>query len=356
MLNNRQRLGQKGLVSIVITAFLMLMLGLLVIGFGKLVQREQRQALDRQLSAQAQYAAESGVNDAIKAIKANTSYKKTECAPGAGESGGTVGDGSVGPNSSYPCLLVDNQPTSLDFSDIDSEQSESMILDPTTGVVGSVQIAWQAKAGGTDPADFSASIPALTNITSWGAKTGMLRVEIVPIPSGGSFDRAELLAARRVYFLYPLAGAAGNATDVYYSGGSTTPDGTTVGVDCNTGNNSGDFVKHCVARIKKIVGGSRKVLLRIRSIYRNSSVSVSARSSVVYAGNNHKLTGEQVVIDTTGKAGDVLRRQRVHVDITPSVILPEGALETMDSLCKRLSVAPAPSGTTTDLSPECALP
>jgi hypothetical protein len=54
-----------GFVSIIVCMIIMTILSLITIGFAQIMAREQRQALDRQLSSQAFYAAESGVNDAL---------------------------------------------------------------------------------------------------------------------------------------------------------------------------------------------------------------------------------------------------------------------------------------------------
>jgi Tfp pilus assembly protein PilX len=61
--------SQTGMVSIMVTMLLMLVITLIVLGFAQVSRREQIQTLDRQLSAQAFFAAESGVNDAISVIK-----------------------------------------------------------------------------------------------------------------------------------------------------------------------------------------------------------------------------------------------------------------------------------------------
>jgi Tfp pilus assembly protein PilX len=57
--------NQSGIVSLIIVAILAIVLGLVAIGFSQLTNRELKQAGDRELNAQAFYAAESGVNDAL---------------------------------------------------------------------------------------------------------------------------------------------------------------------------------------------------------------------------------------------------------------------------------------------------
>src|ERR1039458_10050844 len=70
---------QSGFASIVIASVIILVLSLITVGFAQLMQREQRSALDRQLSSQAYYAAESGINDAVSAINSGFNVAKSTC-------------------------------------------------------------------------------------------------------------------------------------------------------------------------------------------------------------------------------------------------------------------------------------
>src|SRR5665213_517516 len=78
--------GQKdesGVVAIIVVMILVTILALIRVGFSKLMNREVRQALDRQLSVEAYYAAESGTNDAKSYLsnpnRSLSAYKG--CAP-----------------------------------------------------------------------------------------------------------------------------------------------------------------------------------------------------------------------------------------------------------------------------------
>jgi len=100
---------QVGFVSIIVAAVLMVLLSLITIGFSKIMQREQRQSIDRQLSAQAFYAAETAINDVKDKITLQGSVPaKAHC---------TVADWGNGiidpaePDVQYTCLLIDPAPT-----------------------------------------------------------------------------------------------------------------------------------------------------------------------------------------------------------------------------------------------------
>src|SRR5688572_21036006 len=118
------RLKEKGLVSITVTMILMIVLSLIVLGFAQVARRNQRQALDQQLSTQAFYAAESAINDVrnlVKAAGAGASVPaKTACPSGGGggfyNSLNSTVNGSIG--ASYTCLLVNPAPSSLIYGSI----------------------------------------------------------------------------------------------------------------------------------------------------------------------------------------------------------------------------------------------
>ncbi len=109
--------NEEGFAAIVIAMVLIVILSLLTVGFAQLMRHEERSALDKQLSSQAYYAAESGINDAAAVISNNPLVSKTTCGP-------TTGVGSLFPNnvvgvntgSSYPCLLIDPTPLTLDYT------------------------------------------------------------------------------------------------------------------------------------------------------------------------------------------------------------------------------------------------
>ena len=63
--------NEEGFASIVIALILIIVLSLLTIGFAQLARREQQTALSKQLANQAQYAAESGINDAYYDLSHN---------------------------------------------------------------------------------------------------------------------------------------------------------------------------------------------------------------------------------------------------------------------------------------------
>src|SRR4051794_36665296 len=68
--NMTSQKDESGIISLIIVAILSVVMALVAVGFAKLTDRELTQASDRELSAQAFYAAEAGINDARAYLKA----------------------------------------------------------------------------------------------------------------------------------------------------------------------------------------------------------------------------------------------------------------------------------------------
>lgn len=70
-LKKQTQSNQSGMTAIMLAMFLAIVVSLLAVGFATLVRKDQAETLDKTLSYQAQYAAESGVNKAISFIDEN---------------------------------------------------------------------------------------------------------------------------------------------------------------------------------------------------------------------------------------------------------------------------------------------
>src|SRR5688500_17746685 len=120
--NNKNQ--QSGFVAIIVTMIIMVVLILITTGFMRIIGREQRQDLDRQLSSQAFYAAETGINNAARALTDPATplmVDKNECGPSSTPplslhfpAGSNVVDASSG--IEYTCLTIDRTPRSLEYS------------------------------------------------------------------------------------------------------------------------------------------------------------------------------------------------------------------------------------------------
>jgi Tfp pilus assembly protein PilX len=329
--NQRMKLDQRGLVSIVVTVFVMVILSLVVLAFSQVSRREQRQALDRQLSTQAFYAAEAGINDTVNKIQSkdpSIGLEKTRCDDQAvsNENKLDAADGVV----SYSCVLYDTAPTTVEYGSLNKESGEVLSLKTSSNNLSKLSVSWNDTNNGSNfsgcaiKADKN-KFPKSVNYTNCDA--GMIRLVFMPI---AGLDRESLYNSTFTVYLRPVSD--GNATEntiafVPHSSGADTQ-GLVIPAHCTAGK--------CNATITNLPGGSA-LFLQMKSIYKANTVTLSGTD---VANASLRFDQAQAKIDVTGKASDVLRRLQVRVPIYDRQEVPVYAIETMNSMCKRLGVLP----------------
>jgi hypothetical protein len=329
---------------------IMVVLILITVGFVRIIGREQRQVLDRQLSNQAFYAAETGINDAVQQITDLDNPftgDKTSCLPDGSTffpTGNNVIDAAAG--ISYSCLTVDHAPKTLEYNTIDKDETRAIYFttlkdndsDGTqTRNIDRIRISWQREVGiptfvTTAPPTF---LPATGSVTNWPANTGVLRVALTPL-SPGNYQRDRLIENTFTSFLYPQASGAGSFGSVnYVSGaGNAFQQGPVVSGRCNTSNTP----RSCTVEITGLNG--HEFLLTLRSMYVKNGVTITANSGGIGAANPVRIGEAQTVVDSTGKSGDVLRRILVRVPGRNSYATPSFTINSAYDICKQYSVGP----------------
>ncbi len=343
---------EQGFASIVIALVLILVLSLITVGFAQLMNREQKSALDKQVSAQAYYAAESGVNDAAKALNAGYAANKTTCGPlpltdtNPGATYLQNNNISNSTDSKYTCLLLDPTPMTLEYSSINpitvkpSKVVEISGINPADGtpaIIGSIHIGWQdANSGNTFVPGASGNqfYPA----ASWPATTPVLRIGLTPL-SSGHLNRSDLVNDNYLAYLYPN-GAGALPTPPAYSSFDSTGSGAggIINGNCNI-SNSPTLPEYCNVNVKDL--NSVNYLLDMGSIYRNSRVTITAYA---FDGTQLAIKNAQTLVDSTGKSQDVLRRIQVRLPSHNTYDHPDADLETTGNICKQLQLLPPVSG------------
>ncbi len=337
------RKNQHGLASILVTMILMLVISLIVLGLARLSRREQRQALDDQLSTQAFYAAESGVNDAIKEINSGTvdftQDYHTNCnnfisALKAHSGNPSINTLNSGDGVEYTCLLVNPKPDNLQFTRIGQNNSTvaqlnaDQVSDPGA-TINNLTISWHNADGGSDDSVCPASgtFPARG---SWPGtcQSGILRIDLATT-IGGSFNRSSLATGTLTLFLYPQSPGGGVTT---YDTAPLYPvspsnNGTIIPVKCD----AAGVCKVTLNNIHSFASGA----IRMKSVYNDSAVTITSD----FAGHALRFTGGQIMIDATGKANDILRRIQVRIKATQDAVYPEFGIQSGNSICKRLQIA-----------------
>lgn len=339
--------NQSGIASIVIVILIMTLLTLVVLAMTQNSNREQRQALDRQLSTQAFYAAESGVSDAKDYIADPPAgppppIQKDECA-GIGSASATGDqfpgkDSQVGDfeNTRYTCVLYNRTPNILRFTSIDVSTSTIVPIEDAGGQsIRSLTFNWTKKDGGSN---FS-SCPAgstLPKLLQNDCEAGLLRIELV---DPASTTRQQLIDNTFITYVKPTT--SGTTSFAYNNAtGSVDKQGEIVNASCNSAGG-------CTLRITSI--NKDKLYLNVRSIYKKNRVFITGERA---DGGPVRFRDAQMEVDSTGQAGDILKRVLRAIDLSGlnSGFIPSFVLQTSTDVCKRLEIRP---GSVTD---ECPAP
>jgi len=313
---------QDGFVSIIVCMLIMTILSLITIGFAQIMSREQRQSLDRQLSSQAFYAAESGVNDASVSI---ASYSSTSC----------VGSGSdINPTSQnipgvrIACVIARSIVADIQYKNLGTDPHAIKIfpIHTTPANPDRIIIRWTPAA----PTILSSVYTAANfpSIASWsaGSSVGALKVYFIPFANNDS--RATLNNNAGMMILRPsTGGAAPNIVHTSISGGGY---GATV-VSGNCSAALGCEVTYTPP------SGYTELLMGVTSLYQPNDVTITATRG----GASTTFSDVQAFIDSTGRTTDVVRRIQVRKSLIDGYTLPAGGLEATDAsggICKRLEI------------------
>lgn len=170
----KSKLGQKGIASIVITTTISIVVTLIIVGFAAIARREQRQALDAQLSSQAFYAAEAKLNQITAQLSADPDLVLDECLNDTSDSPRAfTGDSG---QSVISCAKVITPP------DIVTETAADQVAvqEIPNGDTKYIDLSWthdsasQCRTGYELPTSYSTST------------LGMIRLEITRLQSAGN--------------------------------------------------------------------------------------------------------------------------------------------------------------------------
>jgi len=363
-MTNKHNLNQVGMVSIMVTLIMMMVITLIVTGFTEVSRRNQREALDRQLSAQAFYAAETGVNDVIHLVGTSAGkYNPTadlknynSCRAGdtinnfmehfpAVKAESTL-DAST--NTAYTCLLVTPKVKTI-VETVSLSDSVAVPIRPDGAT--DLQFTWQSSDGsssdaGTCPTNTIANNfkPNDTDSADWQSNCnfGILRLDLFDVnANGGSTDPDTMASHTAAVYVVPTnAGSA--ASSLNYNAANI------VTAHCTAGN--------CKATIRASAfsGSPMNLYARLSGIYESlGSVTIASTAGGV------SFPDAQLLVDATGKAQDELKRIQVRVPLNGQIqSLPSNALQSTNAICKRfktlgsgyLAVQSTPGGSDGDTS------
>lgn len=360
-----KRLNQTGAVSLLSVLIFMTIITVIVTAYLRAVLDHQREATTYDLSTRAYYAAESGVQDAIRGLNANPTLRangQSTCQPLQ-----PSGSGDFGNNLGYTCQIINVSNTALS-GNTENPATFRLALEP--GVVNPlaeylVNVKWSKRA---DPssAGYSALVPRAAHTsdqlfppqTAWvrneAAIHPLLRSSLIYAPASGNRDSI----LQQAFFLNPVDDngiASNNYTDAtnfnsQLPTGSPTADGIVQDTRCFSNNateiypSGFDYAGFACKRGLRVRGAdlATGLYLRLSSVYGSTDFEVTVNQ--LTGGNpgpDLTLTGAQAAIDVTGRADNVYRRVKQTVPIGNGYIIdtwPDAALVAGEGICKYFSI------------------
>lgn len=323
--------NQSGAVSMIVTILIMLLITLIVLAMSQNANNEQRQALDRQLSDQAFYNAESGINDTASYLYekrndttvplASTSDCNFKPYPAAVPNGEI--DGPTGVNK-YTCILYDKAPTTLVFDDVGTADSKVVPIEPAVGGLSNLTISWDDQANpnsNVSNCNFVVPNTKLPPSLPPGCEIGGVRVDLIPPISPAVNNRDGLNKATLSAFLLP--GTSGGS--LAFNGAYPENQGAIGIAKCSNASS-----RRCKITLNNI---PPKFTLHIKSLYKGTDINIEGFNGAAVRFNN-----AQIMIDSTGRANDVLRRMQVRVPAQPQFRHAEFVIQAKDSVCKIIDV------------------
>jgi hypothetical protein len=357
----KQLHDENGMVSITITIILILVVSITVLSFAQIIRREQREALDNQLSNQAYYAAESGINDAksyvtSKFLNAGLDVKdKTNCGeqlpdyPLSASGIPMTVDSETG--SSYTCLLISGAPKTLQYDLSTSSPSRVFPIDARGNTISNLTFSWTPTATTTPlagcPTTVSQNLQQDSATDKWPCTGyGIIRLDLVPVYSVFTLSRDAFQKYTFTAFLTPTAVSGTGLVSYTTSVGANNVYGTNVNQGVRPAARC-DAV-NCKITLNGLPAAPISYYARVSTLYRDTKLDISA----IGTGNQSlSLYGAQVVIDSTGKAQDVLRRVQVRVPLNSNGLHSDYGVESNDSICKQFTVYNNPGDPSNDSSP-----
>lgn len=332
----RHKLNQKGLVSIISTVLIIVIITIVTLSLSVFSRRELRQSLDEQLSSQALYAAESGVNDVVNRLTATTNRLTSDISDCSDLSQNNISTNRVldaENNVRYTCVLVDQSPPQIN-TNVTTSQPKLYLLDPgASDTIKSLKFVWKDSNTSGSSVGACTTTGCFTPSTAWGStnRLGALRVRLFPAGTGGTLTSTTFTDDNAIDIIGFPGSRTGFSDTMNASDKSRTLYATCISAE-----------SICTVNVDNLSALNKTYYMQLSSMYKDINVTLTGTNSVSNAQT--QFIGAQVSIDSTGAAGDVFKRLSVTIPLGESSNLPIYTLGVGDKLCKRFET----SSTATD--------
>lgn len=355
----RKHIDQRGAVSLISVVIFATIITILITAYLRAAVSQRSEALSYDFSTRAYYAAESGVQDAVRYAESNPG-DKTDCNPDPTNTGLDILGGQEAFGLSYTCQLIKFNPDTLTGSVQPNNGSVTLGIDPEDDAIANPRLVvrWSQRFENADivSGEHEALVPRVTSdpkfppIEQWRAGgTGravhaLLRTAVVSHPDG-AFTRDQI--KQRVVFMNPTTAANADTSPAKVSEGDNVGEqqeelmhnATCYSNNKNDAIPAGENMKNysCKATIQ-LTGynfGTQKVYIHVGAVYKSADFSVEL---VDATGASVPLKNSQYIVDVTGKAGtDTFRRIKQTIKLGDYGVTSDldAALVAGDGICKQ---------------------
>lgn len=358
-----KKLNTSGAAAMMTVVFFALIITIVTTVYMRTIVSQVKNSLTYDLGTRAYYSAESGVQDAARALANGVPSSlmasgQNTCKTSSGAYLG--GTGQFTSSLGYSCQIVETTPQSIDGSvspnPSPNSQSALMRLEPATASasdqVHKIVIRWaKPEHGGVSRNDANKSFSPLSNWNFYA----LLRASVIDLPRSGTINRTAI--TQRAIFLNPASSASSGTVTMDKNAAQLQRDVVGDG-KCYNGVNAetGDYRCKMTIDLRNynLSSTGRQLYLQLGALYRTADFSVSMErcSSSGTSCAVIPLQGVQAHIDVTGRANNVYRRVRQTVPIkggyTTSTWM-DAAIVAGEGICKNFEVGTAAN----QFEPEC---
>lgn len=331
--------NQRGFATIIVSIVVSVIITLITLGYASAMNRQQRQALNQVLNAQAYYASESGVNDVLARIVVEPVMASQL----------TCGDSKLIPDNegrdtgaSVQCTNINTAPPFLYYQSVPTDSSRARYLQirGKSGIT-KLRISWNPSnnANVTSLPNPDTIRPPYYNISSWPSNVGVLRMVMIPFVPGN--NRQNMIEATSHYHLFPTNTTSASSISQDNARSTSAGGPAILNASCTTSSISTvNSPLPCNVVITNIPT-SGEFVIAITSLYRANNVAVETFSA---SDTLAPIENVQILVDVTARGTDVLRRLNVRIPYRETVSpRPFPAIEASDGICKLFTYSSAGS-------------
>lgn len=347
-----QKLNQQGAASMMSVAIFAIIVTVVVTAYLRSAISQQAQANNYDFSTRAYYAAESGIQDAIRAINENpainTQDSCNDFVPQQSANGGLLSS-SLG--IKYTCQLINKTPENITFH-VREDQNAMIRLQPLPPPAGNYEVVlrWSKRdtSGLVARQEESTHFPAQSAWLDGDNRTIHPAMRVALVTHAAQDGAANI--QQRVVFLNPLDQSTTLSGQGFLalSSADTADQAQEKLVQharCYSADDNQDYSGYLCEQVITMAGyplNSNVLFARLHSLYGSTDAQLSIRVD----DQTLPLTGSVVEIDVTGNAGTTFRRVRQTYNLQNGVMfdtIPEAAVVGGDGICKYYSITDNPN-------------